>query len=107
MGPMEKKKRLRQLIEEHYIAPITGPGKDETKGMAGKKAQSHKADSWVTAKNFGGRILVFSNTKKAVKEIAKYLWEDGYYADSIHGDKDQFEREEALEWFKKGEITVL
>src|SRR5208282_167899 len=40
--------------------------------------------------------LVFCQTKAIVNEVTQYLVERGYKVDSLHGDKDQRDRERTL-----------
>ena len=54
-----------------------------------------------------GLILVFVETKRSCDYIEDILCEQGFPACSIHGDKTQREREEALRAFKKGIAPVM
>jgi ATP-dependent RNA helicase RhlE len=53
------------------------------------------------------QVLVFVATKQGAGRLARQLQRDGLSAESIHGDKTQQQREEALEGFKSGAIRVL
>lgn len=53
------------------------------------------------------KIVIFVCTKKVCHSIANDLWNDGVYADSIHGDKRQEQRLSVLENFRQGVIRVL
>ncbi|EER17252.1 ATP-dependent RNA helicase ded-1, putative [Perkinsus marinus ATCC 50983] len=54
-----------------------------------------------------GLTLVFVETKRKADEIENMLRRDRYPATSIHGDRSQWEREEALKAFKSGELPIL
>ena len=54
-----------------------------------------------------GLILVFVETKRAADHLEDCLCRDGYPATSIHGDRSQREREEALSSFKSGRTPIL
>ena len=54
-----------------------------------------------------GLILIFVETKRSADMIEYNLCREGYPATSIHGDKDQRDREEALHKFKTGKCPVL
>jgi ATP-dependent RNA helicase RhlE len=54
-----------------------------------------------------GDILIFRRTKFGVKKLEKMLRKNGYKADSIHGDKTQSAREEALNKFKNKQVSIL
>ncbi|GFS05379.1 ATP-dependent RNA helicase DDX3X [Elysia marginata] len=51
--------------------------------------------------------LVFVETKKGADALEDFLLLQGYPATSIHGDRSQREREDALRVFKQGERPVL
>ncbi|EDO35206.1 predicted protein [Nematostella vectensis] len=51
--------------------------------------------------------LVFVETKKGADALEMFLAKDGYYCTSIHGDRSQREREEALRTFRCGDTPIL
>lgn len=55
----------------------------------------------------GTKILVFVQMKRTADFIAAYLSENDFPTTSIHGDRLQREREEALADFKSGRMGVL
>lgn len=55
----------------------------------------------------GKRILVFVETKRNADFIAAMLSEQQMLTSSIHGDRMQREREEALDNFKSGRHCIL
>ena len=54
-----------------------------------------------------GDILIFRRTKFGVEKLENMLKKNGYNVDSIHGDKTQKAREEALNSFKDKNINIL
>ncbi|WP_406683391.1 DEAD/DEAH box helicase [Seonamhaeicola sp. MEBiC1930] len=54
-----------------------------------------------------GNIIIFRRTKFGVDKLEKTLLKNGYKADSIHGDKSQTARQEALNRFKKADVNIL
>jgi ATP-dependent RNA helicase DbpA len=54
-----------------------------------------------------GSAVVFCNTKQKSQELANELEEDGFYAQAIHGDLDQRQRNEVLLLFANSSISVL
>jgi ATP-dependent RNA helicase DDX3X len=54
-----------------------------------------------------GLILIFVETKRACDYVEDMLCSRGFPACSIHGDKSQREREEALRAFKRAETPVM
>ncbi|XP_048483613.1 ATP-dependent RNA helicase vasa isoform X2 [Plutella xylostella] len=57
--------------------------------------------------NEGKRVLVFVETKRTADFIAAMLSEQQHLTSSIHGDRLQQEREEALHNFKSGKHCIL
>ncbi|GLT29110.1 hypothetical protein SLA2020_039960 [Shorea laevis] len=55
----------------------------------------------------GSRILVFMETKKGCDQVTRQLRMDGWPAMSIHGDKNQAERDWVLAEFKSGRSPIL
>ncbi|RWS16267.1 putative ATP-dependent RNA helicase DDX4-like protein [Dinothrombium tinctorium] len=53
------------------------------------------------------RTMVFVEQKKTADFLASYLSQSGYKATSIHGDRFQRQREEALYDFKSGRMPIL
>jgi ATP-independent RNA helicase DbpA len=51
--------------------------------------------------------LIFCNTKQKCQELAHELVRAGFYAQSIHGDLDQRERDEALILFSNKSLSIL
>jgi ATP-dependent RNA helicase RhlE len=54
-----------------------------------------------------GDILIFRRTKFGVEKLENMLKKNGYNVDSIHGDKTQKGREDALNSFKDKKINIL
>ena len=54
-----------------------------------------------------GLILIFVERKRDADYLEGVLYKQGFPCASIHGDKTQREREEALHYFKTGECPVL
>merc|ERR1712183_212093 len=52
------------------------------------------------------RTLIFVKTKRNADFLATYLSEEGFPTTSIHGDRLQREREEALDDFKQGRMPI-
>ncbi|MCI1272912.1 MAG: DEAD/DEAH box helicase [Clostridiaceae bacterium] len=54
-----------------------------------------------------GLSLVFCNTKTNVDRVVEKLKEKGFFADAIHGDMNQNQREKVMQGFRKGSVKVL
>lgn len=53
------------------------------------------------------KVLVFGRTKWGIEKLSKTLQMRGFKASAIHGNKNQNQRQRALDQFKKQEIQVL
>ncbi len=53
------------------------------------------------------KVLIFGRTKHGVEKISKTLLERGFKAESIHGNKNQGQRQRALLKFKDNHVQVL
>ncbi|XP_051567715.1 ATP-dependent RNA helicase DDX3X-like isoform X1 [Myxocyprinus asiaticus] len=51
--------------------------------------------------------LVFVETKKGADALEDFLYREGYACTSIHGDRSQRDREEALHQFRSGKCPIL
>uniref|UniRef100_A0A672SFD8 RNA helicase n=1 Tax=Sinocyclocheilus grahami TaxID=75366 RepID=A0A672SFD8_SINGR len=51
--------------------------------------------------------LVFVETKKGADSLEDFLYREGYACTSIHGDRSQRDREEALHQFRSGRCPIM
>ena len=54
-----------------------------------------------------GNVLIFRRTKHGVDKLEETLLQKNYKVESLHGDKSQGERQEALNRFKNREANIL
>lgn len=54
-----------------------------------------------------GNVLIFRRTKFGVNKLEQTLLKNGYEVESIHGDKNQSDRQTALNKFKNGYVKIL
>ena len=54
-----------------------------------------------------GLTLVFVETKRGADALEDFLMRNGFPATSIHGDRSQSEREQALRSFRSGRTPIL
>jgi len=55
----------------------------------------------------GSKVLVFCATKRMTDQLSRQLNEQGWQTESIHGDKQQFERDRVLRDFKSGRVSIM
>lgn len=53
------------------------------------------------------RTIIFVNSKRSADELDDYLYNMGLPCTSIHSDRTQLEREDALRAFRRGEKPIL
>ncbi len=51
--------------------------------------------------------LVFCNTKSSVDKAVEFLKSRGYFADALHGDMNQTQREKVMRGFRNGTVEIL
>jgi ATP-dependent RNA helicase RhlE len=71
------------------------------------KAQKIELCLYLLRNTIKGNIIIFRRTKYGVDKLEQSLIKNGYKVDTIHGDKPQADRQDALTRFKKGEINIL
>jgi len=54
-----------------------------------------------------GKIIVFCATKRGCEDLSYELQQEGFGAEAIHGDKDQWQRDEVLAHFKSGVCSIM
>ncbi|MCR5486117.1 MAG: DEAD/DEAH box helicase [Lachnospiraceae bacterium] len=53
------------------------------------------------------RSLIFCNTKRMVDELAEALIGRGYFAEALHGDLAQMQRDRVMQSFRQGQTEIL
>lgn len=53
------------------------------------------------------RSLIFCNTKKMVDELSENLTGRGYFAEGLHGDLSQAQRDRVMAGFRNGTVDIL
>ncbi len=53
------------------------------------------------------RSLIFCNTKKMADDLAQALTGRGYFAEALHGDLSQMQRDRVMQGFKTGQTDIL
>ena len=70
--------------------------------------KKHKFMDWLKIHGANGeRILVFSETKRGADQLCREMRYQQYSALSIHGDKEQRERDRILQDFKSGRASIM
>jgi superfamily II DNA/RNA helicase len=59
------------------------------------------------AKEDFSKVIIFGKTKHGVEKLSQSLIQKGFKAESIHGDKNQGQRQRALQSFKNDQVQIL
>ncbi|CAK0856146.1 unnamed protein product [Prorocentrum cordatum] len=116
-------KEVRRLAAEILYQPfkVMIGNRDELKGnqdviqvvrvidgyQKERELMSLMSEAGVMNPNSPGKVLVFASTKRMCEDLSRSMQRNRVPCQSIHGDKDQREREQALNGLKTGSIKVL
>lgn len=92
------------------VGPVGGANADVSQTILEVSGDWRKREALVEVlgrEGESGKTLVFVETKKRADLLAGYLSLKSFPATSIHGDREQREREQALRDFTKGAMQVL
>lgn len=117
--PREVRKLASEIL--YYPHKVMIGNRDELKGNQDviqdvRIVENHEKDKAIadlmeeaglTSRNSAGKALIFANTKRMCEQLSNSLYKAGVACSSIHGDKDQNERDRALNGLKTGRIKVL
>ncbi|KAH0624779.1 hypothetical protein JD844_032576 [Phrynosoma platyrhinos] len=110
--PKEIQMLARDFLEE-YIFLAVGRVGSTSENITQKVVwveESDKRSFLLDLLNATGKdslTLVFVETKKGADALEDFLFHEGYACTSIHGDRSQRDREEALHQFRSGRSPIL
>lgn len=96
--------RLSNANKDEKMAMVALPPQEG--GRVGEELQRTPAQHEEMLKQ-KSLTLVFVETKKGADALEEFLYRHGYPVTSIHGDRSQREREDALRVFRSGQCPVL
>jgi ATP-dependent RNA helicase RhlE len=85
----------------------SGTAQNINQDMVRYSTNSEKLDKLHDALLSSQKVIVFDETQRNVERLGKELISRGFKADSIHGGKNQGQRQRALKRFKDNEVNVL
>lgn len=53
------------------------------------------------------KTIIFVSRKSSCEQLANDMWNQGFYVDALHGDRQQFQRTKVMDQFKRGQLKVL
>lgn len=109
--PREIEQLAQELLRDPVsirIAPVTEPVDTVKQSLCYTvKAEKKHILAVLLSREGVKKSIVFTRTKHGADKLARDLEKAGIHALSIHGDKTQGQRQNALERFKSGNIRVL
>jgi len=111
-------KEVRRLALDYLDSPIhiqigsheATANKDITQEVRITRGQRDKQEQLreiLRQQDPNERVLIFVNMKRVCEDLARQLWEDRISCVTIHGDREQRERDQALHAFKTGRSPVM
>uniref|UniRef100_A0A2K6SBU4 RNA helicase n=1 Tax=Saimiri boliviensis boliviensis TaxID=39432 RepID=A0A2K6SBU4_SAIBB len=110
--PKEIQMLARDFLDE-YIFLAVGRVGSTSENITQKVVWVEEADKrsflldLLNATGKDSLTLVFVETKKGADSLEDFLYHEGYACTSIHGDRSQRDREEALHQFRSGKSPIL
>jgi ATP-dependent RNA helicase DDX3X len=110
--PLEIQRLATDFMKNYVFVAVGRVGaasKDVTQTIVWKE-QDEKVSyviEYLSAMPPGGLVLIFVETKRGADYLEEMLYSRGFQTSSIHGDKSQREREDALKMFKTGRTPFL
>nr|BAE93269.1 RNA helicase [Tubifex tubifex] len=109
--PEEVQQLAKELLNDYIFVTVgrVGGANTDIEQHVLQVDQFNKREKLVSILNSQGqqRTLVFVEQKRQADFIASYLSQSEFPTTSIHGDREQREREEALRDFKNGTAPIL
>jgi ATP-dependent RNA helicase DDX5/DBP2 len=91
------------LAANHRITQIV----EIVSEMEKRERMSRHLEQIMDDRNSENKVLIFTGTKRVADDITRFLRQDGWPALSIHGDKQQSERDWVLDQFKTGKSPIM
>ena len=112
--PSEVQRLAQQFLKPDYVflsVGVLGAANEDVKQEVREVSFRQKKDELVKVLNEvysdTARILIFCEKKKMADFLAATLCDRDFKTTSIHGDRLQSQREQALNSFKKGQTPIL
>eukprot|EP00587_Corethron_hystrix_P002594 CAMPEP_0113330456 /NCGR_PEP_ID=MMETSP0010_2-20120614/21655_1 /TAXON_ID=216773 ORGANISM="Corethron hystrix, Strain 308" /NCGR_SAMPLE_ID=MMETSP0010_2 /ASSEMBLY_ACC=CAM_ASM_000155 /LENGTH=600 /DNA_ID=CAMNT_0000193037 /DNA_START=124 /DNA_END=1924 /DNA_ORIENTATION=+ /assembly_acc=CAM_ASM_000155 len=95
------------LVANKDVTQIVHLMNNEEEKMDKLKSILDELSEGGTKKESHGRAIVFVARKMSCDALANEMWELGYAVDSLHGDRQQWERTKVINAFKSGNLRML
>ncbi len=106
--------KIVRLIKSHLkeYKEVSVENKDLCKNIHEEKFILRNSEKYaklleIIKDNLDAKVLIFVSTKRGAEQIKLKLEKQGFFINSIHGDKTQNFREKALEDFKSMKVPIL
>jgi len=107
-------KEVEKLVKDELKDPIriaigvSCPAKTVSQELYPVSQQKKRELLLELLKDFGNdSVLIFTRTKHRASRLQRQLMNDGYRVTSLHGDRSQGQRDQAIMGFKRGKYKVM
>jgi len=108
-------KEIEALVQQFLTDPVrvsiksreTSAQVDQDVVRVGKDEDKVEVLQKLLAQSHFQKILIFTRTKRGAEKLSNALFKMGFKAESIHGDKSHYQRQNALSMFKNGKVEIL
>lgn len=97
---------LREPVRISVKTQDTSKNVDQDVVRINKGGKLDMLHNLLTREEFS-KVLIFGRTKRGVEKLSRELLQKGFKAESIHGDKHQSKRQQAIKMFKDNSIRIL
>lgn len=106
--------KIQSLIGDFSVNPVVVQVKSqeisanvEQKIVRANGGEKYDKLKTILATTEASKVLIFSETKRSVEKLSRELSGHGFKTDSIHGNKNQNQRQRALSNFKQDRVDIL
>eukprot|EP00567_Pseudictyota_dubia_P009616 CAMPEP_0197446324 /NCGR_PEP_ID=MMETSP1175-20131217/11294_1 /TAXON_ID=1003142 /ORGANISM="Triceratium dubium, Strain CCMP147" /LENGTH=560 /DNA_ID=CAMNT_0042977417 /DNA_START=77 /DNA_END=1756 /DNA_ORIENTATION=+ len=100
----EKFEKLKEILTD---LTKEGGGASVGNGAGGGGGANGSTSTNALGGKMHPKVIVFVAKKISCHELANQLWDDGFAVDSLHGDRQQWERNKIMGAFKEGTLRML
>jgi ATP-dependent RNA helicase DDX5/DBP2 len=100
----DKFEQLTMILKQLTTAASNPQDQDNNLTKSNNNKSSSSAASAIKEH---AKVIVFVAKKVSCNDLANRLWDDGFSADCLHGDRPQWERTKVMQAFKQGQLRML
>jgi len=111
--PKEVHQLASDFLKDDYIKLKVGSGEDKACSTITQRVhvvssfEKNKMFQQTLQEFYTTKIIIFTSTKRNCDDLSRQLNSVGWRTSSIHGDKNQEQRERVLKEFRSGKSTIM